>query len=735
MAQVIQAKCPHCKNVLRMPAEWLGQTMRCKHCRQVFQAGATPPPAPVGRPAARAIVAAPVAPPPRGLVAAPVAPPPAAHGNLFAFDEDDGAAGASPSYRRRRSSWWKAPLVGFLLLGMVTGGALLTWHFQGKLGKRSESASEKKIAQGTTEPYRSSDPGSGRETPADSAERPPTAKEKGPRKGPPTGKDKGSTTKKEPRPVDPGPQVKGPKKGPAGTLFPRRALAISISDYWLANPLGYGRSQEAGFPGSSAYAVLRALGNFHMKFPNTQLTELSDQGLEPHAPLKPVIEGTITDFLSSSREQDRLVVLFAGHAVEDDKQAYLVPILGDLKDTKTLVPLAWLYDQLKNCKAREKVLILDVCRFDPARGHERPGSEKMGKVLDAQLQAPPAGVQVWSSCVAGQNAYETESGSVFLQALCAAMQERLPGFQEPNMPLPLDVLWKRVNSYMAKVLAPQKLEQTSRLTGQEKPGGAPYNPAEPLPMHTVVHAAPMPGGDAARPAMVQKILDEIALVPPPRAGRNTATDAFNVKALPTFAAKDLEKYDADYKSWAEFETKGDKFPVRAAVVKAAKALRESTTKFTMKEFFGGATTAAVKKAVFKEQAAPGKTILNLEDALDELVQAGEKRRKEKSKRWQANFDYVMARLKSRLIYVMEYDYVLAQIRSDNLPPLENGYSGYRLGSLKKITIPEGKVKAWAKETDKLWQKIINDYPDTPWALIARRERLTVLGLEWRPTRE
>jgi hypothetical protein len=737
MPQVIQAKCPHCQRPLRMPTEWLGQAMRCKHCKQIFQ---VTPRAAVA-PSAAAAAAPPVAPPvhPGGrLPAAQVVP---GHGDPFAFDEASGADGTLPVYRRRRGSRLKGLVVGVVVLGVVTAGAILGWsQIKDRFGKHARGPTDKEptqLAQGTSKgnPPPRSEPDDTAPGSKPEKKSPATGKEKRPKGG-----DKNPPTVKEKVPprTEPAPKTKPETKvkpGPPGAKFPRRALAISVSEYWLANPLGYGRSQDAGYPGSSTFAILKALGNFHLKFPNTQLTELSDQGFNPRPPLKSVIEGTITDFLASCREQDRIVLLFAGHATADGKEAFLVPVLGDLKDTQTLIRLKWVYEQLKSCKARQKLLILDVCRFDPARGHERPGSEKMSKVLDAELQTPPEGVQVWSSCVLDQNAYETESGSVFLQALCAAMQERLPGFQEPGMPLPLDVLVPRVNKHMVRVLAPLKLDQVSRLTGQEKAGGAPYNPAEPLPKELVVRQPPMPAGDAASAGVVKRILDEIAMVPPPRAGRPGVQDSLTVKALPPFAAKDLEKFDSDYKSWLEFENKEKDFPLRSAVVKAAKAIQESTSKFTMKEFFGGATTAAVKKAVFKEQLAPGETILNLEEALDELLKAGEARRKEKSKRWQANFDYVMARLKSRLIYVYEYNNVLAQIRGDSLPPLEDGFSGYRLGARKKITITESKVKAWAKDVEKTWQKIINDYPSTPWALIARRERLTVLGLEWRPSRE
>src|SRR5262245_26932212 len=37
---IVQARCPHCKNTLRIPADWLQKPMRCKHCKNVFQAKA-----------------------------------------------------------------------------------------------------------------------------------------------------------------------------------------------------------------------------------------------------------------------------------------------------------------------------------------------------------------------------------------------------------------------------------------------------------------------------------------------------------------------------------------------------------------------------------------------------------------------------------------------------------------------------------------------------------------------
>ena len=117
-----------------------------------------------------------------------------------------------------------------------------------------------------------------------------------------------------------------------------------------------------------------------LNFPATQITELSDgipsgpKTTRAHSTQKSVIETTIKDFVDSSREQDRLFLLYAGHAVALDDKAYLVPIDGNIKDVDSLVPLKWVYDQLAACKARQKLLILDVYRFPPARGFELPGA-------------------------------------------------------------------------------------------------------------------------------------------------------------------------------------------------------------------------------------------------------------------------------------------------------------------------------------------------------------------------
>ena len=104
MTQTVQARCPHCRNVLRIPAEWLDKAMRCKQCKKTFQAKAKASDnIPIAAPALKANAAVPIGQPakpasPIAVGAALVTP----SGSLFGFDEGgtpESADGSKPSRR------------------------------------------------------------------------------------------------------------------------------------------------------------------------------------------------------------------------------------------------------------------------------------------------------------------------------------------------------------------------------------------------------------------------------------------------------------------------------------------------------------------------------------------------------------------------------------------------------------------------------------------------------------
>ena len=98
-------------------------------------------------------------------------------------------------------------------------------------------------------------------------------------------------------------------------------------------------------------------------------------------------------------------------------------------------------------------------------------------------------------------------------------------------------------------------------------------------------------------------------------------------------------------------------------------------------------------------------------------------------------DVSVARLQARLVYIDEYNYVLGDIRADRLPALEGDDTLWRLGFKQKLSTNESKAKTMQKDIGRLWKKIIEEHPNTPWALLAQRESLYAMGLEWRASRD
>lgn len=704
MPQAVKAKCPGCQTLLRIPADWLQGSLRCKHCGLILQArpkGASG--SRNGTPAVKVST--------NGTAHAAPANPfdltAPAGADHFDFDQqpDTGFSSAAARYRRKaRLRSLKSALTLLAILGLAGG---ITWWNWDTIVSRFKQAGVTRL-----------------EGPSSSTEK--------------------STPPVVPEAVKPAGTAKTPEA--AAPVFPRRLLAVSVNNYLYANPVSTGAYDEAlGFgidpknppPDRTFHATLQRLAEFMHVAPE-QVVELSDGAPKNVAqpPLKPVIESTIHTFLAGSRKQDRVILFFIGHAVEIKDECFLVPIEGELGVKETLIPLTWLYEELSKCPAQQKVLIMDVCRFNPSRGLERPAGGPMGAKLDAMLKNPPPGVQVWSSCTAGQYSYEGfvkvgdgmfSTNSMFIAALANSLgvQRVNPGIQTPESPLPVEVLAngtdkaKGVNRGTQDEASEAYLQpQTPRLTGEAPAAAVPYDPHEPMPAKVAIQLPPAPDGDAASREMVQKILDQIDAQM-----AKEGEQPLRVEALPVFSAKRLAEYNDD----------GAMTPFREEILKTAQLLKKHAK--TFKEDFRGQANgndAALKALILERQKEPARAFNELQEQLEALQQAGEQRAEEKSKRWRANYDYVLARLEARLAYVYEYNYMLGMIRKDALPKRDpTKFTGFRLASQEKLQ-SGSEARKLAADSKKLLGKIVQQHQGTPWEVLAKRQALNALGLEWQP---
>ncbi len=794
MSAIVQATCPGCKNLLRIPADWVNQPIRCKHCGlvmlsktpQTAAAKSTPPrdktplpptrqQAPVAKlapesfktagashPIAQAVLPTAAVPSAASVQAGP------ANGSPFTgFDANDDSPTANKSRVRavgkRSTWWWKGPLIAvsvFFLAVVILG---FTWSKLSKLlpagnqvvqnQDKDHAGLDKDVmppkdkskdgppADGKPDPNKDKTPAPKDKTPDPNKDKtaPPKDKVNDPNKDktvPPKDKDKS--------PEPPKDKATDPPKNPAGLLYPRRALIISLHNYLYAD------SVHAGNPVEGAHNVAslknKLVNGLH--FPLTQIGFLSDVAPkgQAHSPTKAVIEQTLTSFLQDSRSQDRVMVFFIGHAVEIGEESYLVPIEGELDNAANLIPLKWVYQQLEQCKARQKVFVIDVGRSNPSRGSARPGSGPLGPKLDAALKDPPLGVQVWSACSGEQFSYETDASpmGVFLDKMIAALEKGLTNkIQKAEEPLQIDLFNQTIVSLMNAELSPLKLTQVPRITGKEVVEGAPFSKDEPAPPVPTIATGPSAKDNAK---IIQSVLDEISL-PPIKAGFGSTEDGtIKVEMLPPFDAKTMASYapaESKLKEeinkvrvtlWA-YSNAPEPPALKTAVAEKRAEFGKVTMNLLKDSYRSPGNENEFKKQIGEEERDVGKILSNLirlrKDSIetDGTDKPGDLRKAEPSKRWQVSYDYVLAHLEAQISFLYEYQAMLGSMRKE-LPAKEPGHGGWRMSATAAPT-GDSDGKKMAKSSAKIYDALAADNGNTPWFVLAKRERMVSLGLEWK----
>lgn len=779
MDATIRATCPKCQSALKIPAQWAGQPVKCKKCGAVVRTRpkAAPPPA----------AAAPATPP--GTPGTNGHPVPA-HGHApqpSPFSEL-GPAAPAPIYNPFEDQPATHDANGYatpVMTGMPPG-----YPYPVPPGYAPPAGYSYPVPQGYPQPvgypaqaYPPPQPQPAPLPLSDSGEFKPseaTSAYRGRgryRRG--SGKSKfvwigisllltagligggvyaakriipkrGESAQGDGNSADPknGQQVAGGPGGKGGLLAnsgpaPRRLLFIHLSNYLYLNPLTSSQVDgKSRGPDITRPAALRL--SYELRIPrdkdNDQMFLLSDTAAPPdnRLPMKSVLTGTYEKFFDTSRDQDRILVYYGGHMLAKDGKAYLVPIEGDPDEPASLIPLDDFYAKLKACKATQKVVIWDVCRFNPERGRQRPGSEPMTEELAKALAAVPPGVQAILTSQPGENALEFYNeqpegpskpavvGSNFLAATRYVANKNRGGGKKTTQDDPIPVaewasaLGNRVNE--VATTSPARTKQTVKVVGSPPATLVAFNKDEPAARRFEYPPSPK----SASPKEVAEIASELALP-----GIKSDDGESGIANFP-FPAEALAPYKADVPI-SEIMANKDKYPLRVAVLDAYATIRDVWTKNggKIREVFTEKTSDAVKKAILAEQIFPAEAIPRLERAIV-LLEAVEPMRAAEPKRWQAHYDYALAQCKARLAFMNEYDLALGNIRTEVLPPLDEkkGQNGYKLVSTEKMKVK--KEAKSAEEAKEIFDKMATDFKGSPWAILAKRERTLSLGLAWQP---
>ena len=384
------------------------------------------------------------------------------------------------------------------------------------------------------------------------------------------------------------------------------------------------------------------------------------------------------------------------------------------------------------CKATQKIVTWDVCRYNPVRGHERPGSAPMTESLAAADPAAPAGVEVVTTCQPGENALEfnttTQAGSVFLESIKTLRPQPGAKAHAPADPIPTAEWTQAIGKRVIELTSAGNggARQSVKSVGKTRADQVAYNADEPPARPFELPAAPKGTSSLeitliAREFNVQPIKAELS--------------DLNLSEF-VYLESDMKNYKADVPIEEVLKDR-EKYRFRAVVLDAFQSIREvwagdpgggGTGK--LPEEIMAPITDAIKREINKglEFYAIGIAKLELSNiALDEIesLKPGE------TKRWQAHYEYARAVVKARLAYLNEYNKLMGDVRTETLPALENGQNLYKLASSEKMKSKKD-IQMLVDQAQEAYARLITEHRGTPWAIQAKREKNFSLGLVWRP---
>jgi hypothetical protein len=160
-------------------------------------------------------------------------------------------------------------------------------------------------------------------------------------------------------------QVQAPKsKGDAPPQGRSWAILVGVEKYHRATHLRHSINDVR-----QVAQTLRDRGGYAKEL----ILEMVETEPNPRfQPLRASVLAQLREWLAKPGPHDRILVYFSGHGFRDgDGKLYLAPIDCDpANPTATGVAADWLRQQLGDCKAQFKLLVLDVCHAGSDKGDD-----------------------------------------------------------------------------------------------------------------------------------------------------------------------------------------------------------------------------------------------------------------------------------------------------------------------------------------------------------------------------
>ena len=198
----------------------------------------------------------------------------------------------------------------------------------------------------------------------------------------------------------------------------------------------------------------------------------------------------------------------------------------------------------------------------------------------------------------------------------------------------------------------------------------------------------------------------------------------------TFDPAGMREYKPDWVSKAQYLAAVDPatHPIRYAVMQAGLMTQQNLPGQP------GLTFPAVESPQFKadmerNQITVARIAFTVDQAPAPISQAAKFRDRETSRRWQAHYDLARGRLLAMKLRCYEYNWACAKMKKDAPKFSQPGSNAWRLVPDTEVHYSD-KAAAAANEARTLLQRVINDHPGTPWAVLAERELKDPFGFKW-----
>lgn len=195
-----------------------------------------------------------------------------------------------------------------------------------------------------------------------------------------------------------------------------------------------------------------------------------------------------------------------------------------------------------------------------------------------------------------------------------------------------------------------------------------------------------------------------------------------------FDASKMREYRPDWSPLADYQRAVSASPVRQAVLNAALLTQEKLPGMPTLNF-PSMEAPNFKDVLRDNQAIADRIAYTVDEALEPITAAAKRRDHETSARWRANFDLMHGRLLAMKVRCYEYNWACARLVKDT-PRFQNPQSNtWRLVPDATVRYSE-KASEAGRRAEELLKRVVDEHPDTPWALLASRELKDPFGFKW-----